>query len=361
VTEPKKRGCLGCSFPVLIIIIVVFLAIVVLGFMSGAIGKSLLGEISWLKWMSVPKPDPHLPAPVIFHILGLPITNGLLASWITVIFLAVFCWLITRRIQLVPGRWQAILESILGWILDVCNSVAGEKKGRRFFPVVCTIFLFVLFNAWLSLIPGYGSVELKRYETIPENAQVEIIPAEGDVPAHKVVVIDEKEHEVVQVDNQEVMVVEEELIRGANTDVNTPLAIAVISFIFVAYYGLKELGVGWLKQYFNFGPFFRSIGGIFKGKFSFMDIFSGIIDIFVGGLEFLSRWITIISFTFRLFGNMTAGEILLIIAAFLVPWVLAIPFYGLELLIGVVQALIFSLLTLVFVTMAVSSHESEVH
>jgi F-type H+-transporting ATPase subunit a len=319
VTGPKKRGCLGCSFPVLSIIAVVFIAIVVLGLMSGAIGQSLFGKISWLSWMSVPKPEPHLPAPILFHVLGLPISNSMLAGWITVIFLAVFCWLITRRIQLVPGRWQVVLEAALGWIFDVCNSVAGEKNGRKFFPVVCTIFLFVLFNAWLSLIPGFGSIQ-------------------------------------IHIHGQEY-----ELIRGANTDVNTPLAIALISFVFVAYYGLKELGIGWLKQYFNFGPFFRSIGGIFKGKFNFMDIFSGVIEAFVGVLELLSRFITIISFTFRLFGNMTAGEILLLIAAFLVPWVLAIPFYGLELLIGLVQALIFSLLTLVFVTMAVSSHESEVH
>jgi F-type H+-transporting ATPase subunit a len=92
-----------------------------------------------------------------------------------------------------------------------------------------------------------------------------------------------------------------------------------------------------------------------------MDIFSGAIDIFVGLLELLSMFIRIISFTFRLFGNMTAGEILLLIAAFLVPWVLALPFYGLELLVGFVQALIFSGLTLVFVTMAVTPHEGESH
>jgi F-type H+-transporting ATPase subunit a len=320
VAQPKKRGCLGCSFPILIIVVIVLLAIVVLGLMSGAIGQSLFGKISWLSWMSVPKPEPNLPAPILFHVLGLPVTNSMLAGWITVIFLGLFSWLVTRRMRLVPRRWQVVLEALLGWIFDLCNSIAGEKNGRKFFPVVCTIFLFVLFNAWLSLIPGYGSI-------------------------------------LIHIHGQE-----HELIRGANTDVNTPLAIALISFVFVAYFGLKELGIGWLKQYFNFGPLFRSIGRIFKGKFNVMDIFSGVIEAFVGGLELLSRFITIISFTFRLFGNMTAGEILLLIAAFLVPWVLALPFYGLELLIGVVQALIFSLLTLVFVTMAVTpAHGSESH
>jgi F-type H+-transporting ATPase subunit a len=320
VAEPKKRGCLGCSFPVLIVIIIVTLGIVIFGFLAGAIGQEMFPGIDMPSWAVVPDPDPHLPAPVIFHLFGLPITNGVLAGWITVVFLVVLSWVVSRRMKIVPGRLQTAFESLLGWIYELCKSIAGEENGRRFFPVVCTIFLFVLFNAWLSLIPGYGSI---------------LIHSGGQ---------------------------EAELIRGANTDVNTPLALALISFVFVAYFGLKTLGIGWLKQYFNFGPLFRSVGRIFKGKLNVMDIFSGVIDAFVGGLELLSRFITIISFTFRLFGNMTAGEILLIIAAFLVPWVLAMPFYGLELLIGVVQALIFALLTLVFVTMAVApAHGSEPH
>jgi F-type H+-transporting ATPase subunit a len=359
VTGPKKRGCLGCSFPVLVIVAVIVVALVIFGFLAGAIGQKMTG-LHFPTWLVVPSPDPHLPAPVIFHVLGLPITNGVLAGWITVIFLAVLSWAVTSRMQIVPRRLQAAFEFVLGWIFDVCNSVAGEENGRKFFPVVCTIFLFVLFNAWLSLIPGYGSLELTRYEPIPQNAQIVVVPAEGNQPEHKVVLSNDKEYEIVLVNGKEMMADENELIRGANTEVNTPLALAIVSFVFVAYFGLKALGTGWLKQYFNFGPFFRSIGRIFKGKFSFMDIFSGLIEAFVGGLELLSRFITIISFTFRLFGNMTAGEILLLIAAFLVPWVLAVPFYGLELLIGLVQALIFSLLTLVFVAMAVApAHGSE--
>ena len=92
-----------------------------------------------------------------------------------------------------------------------------------------------------------------------------------------------------------------------------------------------------------------------------MGIISGAIEIVVGLLELLGRFITIISFTFRLFGNMTAGEILLLITAFLIPWVLALPFYGLELLIGGIQAFIFAGLTLVFVTMAVTPHGADSH
>jgi len=109
------------------------------------------------------------------------------------------------------------------------------------------------------------------------------------------------------------------------------------------------------------GQFSRGAGQLFRGKFraGISGLFTGIIDIFVGFLETLSELVRIVSFTFRLFGNMTAGEILLLIAAFLVPWVLALPFYGLELLVGFVQALIFGGLTLVFFTIAVMSHKAE--
>lgn len=319
MTEPKRRGCLGCSFPVLIIIVVVFLALGIFGFLSGAIGQELLQkygvDINFPDWMVVGEPEPHLPAPVLFNVLGMPITNTVIASWITVVVLVVFSYAVTRRMKIMPGRLQTLFEAFLGWIFDLCRSIAGDKHARSFFPIIATIFLYVLLNAWLSLIPGYGSIEYGEYE----------------------------------------------LIRGANTDVNTPLAIAIISFVVVAYFGLKALGIGWLRQYFNFGPFFHSFGRLFKGKLDFMGIFSGAIDIFVGGLELLSRFITIISFTFRLFGNMTAGEILLLITAFLIPWVLAVPFYGLEILIGAIQAFIFAGLTLVFITMAVTPHEAESH
>jgi F-type H+-transporting ATPase subunit a len=319
VTKLKKRGFLGCSIPVLIIIGVVVLGIVIIGFVSGGIGQKLFPGISLPSWLIPTSPEPSLPAPVIFHIFGLPVTNTMIAGWITIVVLVLLSWLITRRMKLVPGRVQAVFEFALGWIYDFCNSVAGEKNGRRFFPMVCTIFLFILFNSWLSLIPGFGSL-------------------------------------LIHIHGQE-----HELLRGANTDVNTALAIALVSFVFVIFYGLKSIGMGFVRQYIKFGPFFRSIGGIFKGKFSIMDIFSSLIEIFVGLLELLSMFIRIISLTFRLFGNMTAGEILIMIIAFLVPMSVSWLVYGLEAFFGFIQALVFSGLTLAFASMAVTSHEEEAH
>ena len=321
MAEPKKRGCLGCSFPVLIIVVIIALGIVVIGFLAGPLGKSIVGDIGLPSWLSVSAPEPNLPAPVLFHVFGLPITNTIIAGWITVVFLAVVSWLITRRMKLVPGRLQTTFEFILGWVYDFCTSVAGEKNGRKFFPVICTIFLFVAFNAWLSLIPGFGSIQIH-------------------IHGH-----------------------EYELLRGSNTDLNTPLAIALVSFVFVEYYGLKTLGIKYMRKFVNIGGFFSSVGHVFKGrvKKGLTGLFSGLIDIFVGGLETLSELIRIVSFTFRLFGNMTAGEILIMVAAFLIPMAIGWMVYGLELFIGFIQALVFSGLTLAFVSMAVASHEEEAH
>jgi len=314
-----KRG--RFSFPVLVGISVLILALGVISLLSGALGKSLLGDIGLPGWLSVPQPHPELPAGVVFHLLGFPITNSIIAAWLSIIILVGIFYAATRRVKLIPTRLQSMLESALGWLLNLCQEVAGEQNGRRFFPVVATIFLFVITNAWLSLLPGFGSILITN--------------AEGET-VH--------------------------LLRGANTDINLPLALALISFIFVEYWGIRSLGGRrYLRKFVNVGQFFRSMGQLVRGRLraGLSGMFTGVIDIFVGMLEALSELVRIISFTFRLFGNMTAGEILLLIVAFLVPWVLVLPFYGLELLVGFVQALIFSGLTLVFATVAVTHHEAE--
>jgi F-type H+-transporting ATPase subunit a len=313
----SKRKIFGVPLPILIALLGVILALIILGLLAGPIGNSLF-HIRFPSWLVVGQPEPQLPSEAVFHIFGLPITNTLLASWITVVFLVVFSIVVTRKMKLVPRRVQAIFEFILGWIYDFCKSVAGEENGRKFFPVVCTIFLYVAFNAWLSLIPGFGSIHITN--------------AEGKTF---------------------------EILRNANTDINTPLAIALISFVFVEFYGLKMLSISYLKKFLNFGQFFKSFGQLFKGKFNFMGLFSGVIDIFIGALEALSELIRNVSFTFRLFGNMTAGEILILVVAFLIPLGLNWLVYGLELLIGFVQALVFSGLTLAFATMAIASHNEE--
>ena len=314
-----KGKILGLSFPMVIGLMIVLLVLLVIGFASGPLGKSILGDVGLPSWLSVSQPHPELPAEVVFHLFGFPITNSIIAAWITIVFLVGFSYAVTRRMKLIPGRLQSIFEFLLGWLYDFCCSAAGEKNGRRFFPVVTTIFLFVIMNAWLGLLPGYGSIIVHT--------------AEGEV----------------------------HLLRPANTDINMPLALAVMSVVITQYFGFRTLGRRYVAKFVNVGTFFRSAGQVVRGKVGagLSGMFTGVIAIFVGFLELLSEFIHVVSFTFRLFGNMTAGEILILVAVFLVPWLFALPFYGLELLIGFLQALIFGGLTLIFLTLAVASHEEE--
>ncbi len=322
-----KKGLFGCSFPVLIGISFIFLVLFVVGFAVGPLGKSLFGDLGLPGWLSVPRPHPELPAERVFF--NSPFTtNSIFAAWLTIIVLGIFSYLATRRSKLIPGRLQTLLEFIIGALLKFCQSVAGEKKGRRFFPVVATIFLFVAFNTWLGLIPGFGSITAPGFKL--EDGSW--IPA----TVH--------------------------LLRPANTDINMPLALALMSFIFVQYFGMRSLGsFRYIGHFINVRRIFGGLGQLARGRLrvGLSGIFTGIIEVFIGLLEAMSQLVRIVSFTFRLFGNMTAGEILLLVAAFLVPWLFALPFYGLELLVGFVQALIFGGLTLIFLTVATTAHEAE--
>jgi F-type H+-transporting ATPase subunit a len=307
----KKIGCglFGCAIPLLtfIILLVVIIPATVIGIIYGAFGKK-----------SIPAPTVELPASVIFHIGPLPVTNTIIASWISVVVLILLALLVTRKLKLIPGRMQSIMEEVINWMYNFCKDVAGEKNGRRFFPFVTTIFLFVLVNALMNLVPGFGSI------TYHGTA----------------------------------------LIRGANTDINTALALAIIAFLFIEFWGFKNNKFGYLKKFFNFSRGLKGWGQVFTGKIGkgIGNIAMGAIDTFVGFLEFFSELIRIVSFTFRLFGNMTGGEILILILFFLLGFAGfgAIQVgYLFEILVGVVQALIFSGLTLVFATMAAETHEGE--
>lgn len=293
---------LGCSLKLAVFLVLAVLALIGLSFVGGALGRSLFGK-ELFNVITVPQPNPELPAERIAHLGPVPVTNSMLSTWLAMAVILAIALAARAKMQLIPRGVQNVFEAVVEKLLGFCESVAGKEWGRKFFPVVATIFLFVIVNAYISLLPGYGSIYISE---------------EG-----------KKVH----------------LLRGAGTDINTPLAIAIISFIFVEFMGVRALG--FLKY---LGKFFR-FQKIIRGQIS------GLIDLFVGVLEILSEFIRIVSFTFRLFGNMTAGEILLLVIVFLLPWGIAPLFYGLELLVGFVQALIFSGLTLVFVTMAVASHE----
>ena len=299
---------------VLVLVGLGVLALGLSGFIWGAIGAAFFGTDALL-----PKPEVHLPAQ---SVLGdkagndlkyldagssFVLTNTLLSSFVaTAILLAMFV-LGTARLSLVPGRFQGLLETIVEGLLGFIEGVVGRERSRQLLPVIATIFLFVALNAWLGLLPIYQSFG--------------VLSDEGHMKAA--------------------------FLRPAGTDLNMPLALALVSFVFVEALGIRAFGLGY------FGKFIR-LGNLLRGR-----IFSGLIDLFVGLLEAVSELVRVVSFTFRLFGNMLAGEILLLVSAFLVAFVFTVPFYGLELLVGFVQALIFAGLTLVFASVALTPHEGE--
>jgi F-type H+-transporting ATPase subunit a len=290
------------------------------GLIFGPLGSSFLGKEP-PSIFQVPKPTIELPSEAVLHIGHFSVTNTLIASWFTMIILLVVCWVCTYRMKLIPSRRQAMAEAIVEFLLNFVEGVVGEKHARMLFAGVATIFIYVITNAYLALLPFFGSIG--------------IIEHNGKFAP---------------------------LFRAANTDVNLPLSIALMSFILVESWGMKSIGVvRYLGEFVNVRQMVQGIKLLFAGKIgeALMNMVFGFISFCVGILEIFSHMTRMLSFTFRLFGNMTAGEILILVSSFLIPMVFTLPFYGLELLIGLIQALIFSGLTLVFGTVAVSPHEEE--
>jgi F-type H+-transporting ATPase subunit a len=247
------------------------------------------------------------------------ITNTLLSCWIASLVLVLIFALGARRASLVPGRFQNFCEIVIEGLLRFVEGTVGPQRARLLFPVIATIFLFVLINAWIGLLPIYPALGFKT---------------EGIVEIH--------------------------LLRPAGTDINMPLALAIVSFVFVEFLGIKMLGIGYFGKFVRVRSLAAGMSALFQ--FRLLDAFQGLLDFFfVGPLEAFSEFVRLISFTFRLFGNMTAGEILVLMSAFLVPFVATVGVYGLELLVGLIQGLIFAGLTLVFAAIAMTAHEHEGH
>ena len=299
----------------------ILVALLLTGLIRGAIGSAIFPGFGD---SYVPEPEIHLapqpvfPASVRDEHLGLTggeghafplgitqfaVTNTLLSAWFATIVLVLFFGLGARTKSLVPGRFQSLIETLFEGVLGFCSSVLGPEMARKVFPVVATIFFFVLFNAWLSLLPFYQFLGFTQ---------------DGQIKAH--------------------------LLRSAGTDLNMPLSLALISFVFVEYWGFRAHGFGYLKKFFAFGNLLRLRP-------------TGLIDAFVGVLELVSELVRVVSFTFRLFGNMTAGEILVVMITFLVPFIAVEFVFGLELLVGLIQAVIFAALTVVFLSVAVHHGE----
>ena len=245
--------------------------------------------------------------------LNFPITNSMVVSWVVAVGLIIFAQLATRKMTQVPRGAQNFLEWLVANLYEFLAGIIGPHLADRTFWFFATIFIFILAANWVGLVPGVGSIGWGR----------------------------QTEHGFT---------ISQPLLRGANADVNMTLAMALVFFACWIVWALREVGpLGFLKELF--APKGESKGLL---RVLMVVVFFG-----VGCLEIISILFRPVSLTFRLYGNIFAGENLLESMARLVPgfgWLVPIPFYFLELLMGLVQALVFMLLTAVF-TMLICQHE----
>ena len=304
-------------------------------------------------------PDISIPAEHVFDLFGFPITNTLLASWLTMLVLTVGLWAVTRKLEEIPGRWQSLVEMIMEGFYNLVKDTAGQKWARVFFPVVMTIFLFVMTSNWLGLTPLFGAWGPLHHSEhgnpvvwVNESESVGLwVKGEDQGGAAEDGEAAHGSHE------GEELYALAPMFRAATTDLNVTLALAVVSVFMTQYFGVKALGVGYFSKFFAFGGVigaFTKAGLGCGGRIA--AFFMGIIDIFIGLVELISEIGKIVSFSFRLFGNIFAGEVLLGVMAFLIPYLVSLPFYGLELFVGVVQALVFMMLSVAFFVVATSGH-----
>jgi F-type H+-transporting ATPase subunit a len=302
-------------------------------------------------------PEISIPAEEVFTLFGFPITNTLVSAWFTMVLLILASWLITRKMKIVPGRWQSLLEMLIEGFYNLVEGTAGPKWTPKFFPIVMTIFLFVITASWLGLTPLFGSWGALHHaepgkgyavQWIGEGHSVGILVTEG-AAAENVEAAGEGEH------GESYILAP--MFRAATTDMNFTVGLALVSVALTQYFGLRALGVGYFGKFIGVAGIikaFTKAGLGCSGRIG--AFFMGVIDVFIGIVETISEMGKIISFSFRLFGNIFAGEVLLGVMAFLIPYVISLPFFGLELFVGVVQALVFMMLTVAFFVVAVTGH-----
>jgi F-type H+-transporting ATPase subunit a len=246
-----------------------------------------------------------LSAEKIGELWGVPITNTLIMSWLVSAFLIAFAVIVGRRLQMTPGRLQTVIESgVEGGVSYIEGVLEDKQLGRIFFPLIGTFFIFILIANWSEFIPGVGSI--------------------GFFEEH---------------DGHTVFA---PLFRSIHTELNMTLALTIIAFLTIELTGIRKLG-------------------FLKYASKFVNFKTGFVGFLVGIVELIGNLARLISLSFRLFGNILAGEVLLVVIAAFVPLFAPVPFIGFELFIGFLQAAIFALLTLAFIRIAIEKPHGDEH
>lgn len=261
---------------------------------------------------------------VIFTPFGFPITNTLLCTWITILLLVVVVYFGTRKRDLIPSGFQNFVEWGVESILNLVVGVVGKEKARKFFPLVGTFFFFILFANLLDILPGIDTVGW---------VNLSAVKAAHLAPPSSFLLFGNYTSTIVP------------WFRVPTSDLNLTFSMSLISVVVTQVFGFMALGAG------------AHLGKYFKFKELFTHGFQGPIEFFVGIVELVTELSRLLSFAFRLFGNLFAGSAVLAVFAFLLPAIGDVVFIPFELFVAVVQALVFALLTLVFMEMATTSHE----
>lgn len=254
----------------------------------------------------------------IFHVGSFTITNSLIMSWTTVLVLVVFFVLIGKGLKSVPGKLQNVFELLLEEALKLGDSITGSrKKTEKLLPIVLSLFMFILVNNWLGLLPGVGTIGFIEGEA----GHLAFVP----------------------------------LLRGATADLNTTLAISLFAVITSHILGVMALGI-WhhTNKFINVNTIAEIPKKIIKEP---IVLVLNPIKAFVGIVELIGEFAKVASLSFRLFGNIFAGEVLLASMMALFAYFLPLPFMFLEIIVGIVQAMVFAILTLAFMSMATESHD----
>lgn len=260
---------------------------------------------------------PPLAAETIFQIGSFSVTNTYINSTITVVFFLAAGFLIKRNIKDIPSGLQNFFEACIEIMLGYTDQVTGSrKKSIAALPIVGTLFLFILFSNWFGILPGIGSIGIFKDGN-------EFIP----------------------------------LLRPANTDLNMTLAMAVFGVFISNILGI--VAIGFWKYFNKFVKVADIIMAVKKG--GVMGIFTALVEFGAGFIEIVSEVAKMVSLSLRLFGNVFAGEVLLTVLAGIMAFVAPLPFVALEILIGLIQAMVFAMLVLVYLSVATMPVHSEQH
>ena len=259
-----------------------------------------------------------ISAEPIFTLAGFTITNTLINTTVAMLILVAFAYTIKSNIKAIPSRLQAFMETLLELMLDYGDRVTQDrKKTLKFLPIAGTSFIFILVSNWLGLFPGTGTIGI--YKLI--HGEIELVP----------------------------------ILRSANSDLNLTLALAVSSVLFTHIVGMMSVGIiGHWSRFIQIGNVWKAIKSLSPIK-----VLIALVEFGVGFIELFSEAAKILSLSLRLFGNIFAGEVLLTVFASLMAFILPTPFLFMELMVGAVQATVFSILIMVYLTIMSTSHGEE--